>query len=68
MDDPFGLPPEYAPPPLPKIDIPTLVVWGMEDEALLPANVEALDEVVSNLTVSEIEGAGISCRGKRPTR
>ena len=58
MDDPFGLPPEYSPPPLPKIEIPTLVVWGMKDEALLPANINALDDVVTDLTREEIAGAG----------
>ena len=58
MDDPFGLPPEYAPPPLPRAEIPTLVVWGMADEALLPANVEGLDEVASDLTVKRIPDVG----------
>ncbi len=58
MDNPYGLPPEYSPPPIPKIEIPTLVVWGMKDEALLPANFEALDEVVTDLTVEQIEGSG----------
>ena len=58
MDDPFGLPPEYAPPPLPKIAIPTLVVWGTGDEALLPANINGLDEVVSDLTLEKIAGVG----------
>ena len=58
LDDPYGLPPEYAPPPMPKIEVPTLVVWGMNDEALLPANIEGLDEVASDLTIERIEGAG----------
>ncbi|RIV87636.1 alpha/beta fold hydrolase [Aurantiacibacter zhengii] len=58
MDDPFGLPPEYSPPPMPKIEIPTLVVWGTGDEALLPGNIDGLDEVVSDLTIERIEGAG----------
>ena len=58
MDDPYGLPPAYSPPPIPRIEIPTLVVWGMKDEALLPANFKALDEVVRDLTVEQIEGSG----------
>ncbi len=58
MDDPFGLPPEYAPFPLPRIEIPTLVVWGMGDEALLPGNIEGLEKVASNLTLEKIEGVG----------
>ncbi|MFB0613194.1 alpha/beta fold hydrolase [Aurantiacibacter poecillastricola] len=58
MDDPFGLPPEYSPPPVPMIEIPMLVVWGMKDEALRPGNIDGLDEVASNLTVERIPGAG----------
>lgn len=58
MDDPYGLPPEYAPPPIPRIEVPTLVIWGMKDEALLPGNIEGLDEVASDLTIERIEGAG----------
>ncbi|WP_338240672.1 alpha/beta fold hydrolase [Aurantiacibacter hainanensis] len=58
MDDPYGLPPEYAPPPMPEIEVPTLVIWGMKDEALLPGNIEGLDEVASDLTIERIEGVG----------
>ncbi|MGB3795025.1 MAG: alpha/beta hydrolase [Alteraurantiacibacter sp.] len=58
VDDPYGLPPEYNPPPSPIVEVPTLVVWGMNDEALLPANFEALDEVVTDLTIEDIEGSG----------
>lgn len=58
MDDPFGLPPGYSPPPIPKIDIPTLVIWGMDDEALLPGNIDGLDEVASDISIEKVEGAG----------
>lgn len=58
MDDPCRLSPEYSPPPMPRIEIPTLVVWGTKDEALLPANIEALDEVVADRTIERIEGVG----------
>ena len=58
MDDPVGLPASFAPPPFPVLEIPTLVIWGTGDEALLPANVDGLDEWVSDLTVERIEGAG----------
>lgn len=57
-EDPYGLPPEYAPPPMPRIEVPTLVIWGMKDEALLPANIEGLDEVAFDITIERIEGAG----------
>ncbi len=58
MEEPVGLPAGFAPPPFPKIEIPTLVIWGMEDEALLPANVERLPDWVSDLTVERIADAG----------
>ncbi|RJY08179.1 alpha/beta fold hydrolase [Aurantiacibacter aquimixticola] len=58
MQEPVGLPPSYAEPAFPKIAIPTLVVWGMGDEALLPANVDRLGDWVEDLTVERVEGAG----------
>jgi len=58
MDEPLGLPKDYCDPPFPRLEIPTLVIWGMDDEALLPANLAGLDEWVGNLTVDQIEGAG----------
>lgn len=39
------------------ITIPTLVMWGMDDTALLPANMTGLDPYVSDLTTEEVEGA-----------
>ncbi|RPF72311.1 alpha/beta fold hydrolase [Aurantiacibacter spongiae] len=50
--------PEGSAPNFPTIAIPTLVVWGMDDEALLPANIERLGEHVTDLTVTRIEGSG----------
>lgn len=58
MDAPFALPDGYTDPPLPKLAIPTLVVWGMEDEALLPINLEGLEEQVTDLEVVRIVEAG----------
>lgn len=58
MTEPFGLPASYAPPPFPKLEIPTLVIWGMDDEALLPANVDGLTDWVEDLTVDRIANAG----------
>jgi pimeloyl-ACP methyl ester carboxylesterase len=43
---------------LPKLRIPTLVVWGMEDVALVPANIDGLERRVSNLTLERIERCG----------
>ncbi len=42
----------------PKIDIPTLVVWGMRDPALLPIQLDGLDRLVDDLTVVRLPDAG----------
>ena len=39
------------------IDVATLVIWGMQDTALLPGNLDGLDEWVSDLTVERIADA-----------
>ena len=41
-----------------RIDIPTLVVWGMRDTALLPVQLEGLDRVVADLDIVRIPDAG----------
>lgn len=42
----------------PVLEMPVLVVWGMEDLALLPGQTEGLEEVARNLTFVKIEEAG----------
>ena len=42
----------------PKIHVPTLVVWGMKDPALLPLQLEGLEALVDNLTVVKLPDAG----------
>ena len=39
------------------IDVPTKVIWGMEDTALLPQNMDGLDAYVSDLEIVEVPGA-----------
>jgi epoxide hydrolase 4 len=39
------------------IDVPTLVLWAMEDTALLPSLVDGLEEYVPNLTLERVPGA-----------
>jgi len=48
--------PEVAPlsQPALMIRVPTLVIWGEKDTALLPANLDGLDQVVPKLTVKRI--------------
>ena len=41
-----------------RIEIPTLVIWGMRDPALLPVQLDGLDRVVDDLEVVRIADAG----------
>jgi pimeloyl-ACP methyl ester carboxylesterase len=43
--------------PFPPVTQPTLVIWGMQDKALLPVQLE-LDEFVPDLTITHIEDGG----------
>ena len=58
MDAPYALPADYAPPPLPNVAIPTLMVWGIDDVALPAANLEGLDDLVDDLTLAKVEDCG----------
>jgi pimeloyl-ACP methyl ester carboxylesterase len=42
----------------PSIKIPTLVVWGMLDKALLPVQLEGLDELIDELRVVQLPDVG----------
>jgi pimeloyl-ACP methyl ester carboxylesterase len=42
----------------PKVEVPTLVVWGMKDSALLPLQLDGLDSLVEELTVVRLPKAG----------
>jgi len=63
---PLIVPPPGVTVPLPdtllrlsrKIRIPTLVVWGMKDPALLPAQLDGLDELVDDIQVARLSDAG----------
>ncbi len=58
MDQAFGLPQGYTDPAVPVLSIPTLVVWGTGDEALLPANLDGLEEWIEDLTIERVHDAG----------
>lgn len=58
MDEPFALPEEWTPPPLPKLTIPTLVIWALDDLALPPENIEGLEELVDPLTIVKVPDCG----------
>ena len=42
----------------PKVQLPTLVIWGMRDAALLPVQLEGLDQLVDELTIVRLPNAG----------
>jgi pimeloyl-ACP methyl ester carboxylesterase len=42
----------------PKVKIPTLVVWGMKDTALLPMQLDGLDALVEDLQIVRLPDAG----------
>ena len=44
--------------PFPKITIPVQVLWGMKDKALLPIQLEGLNDYVPDLRINRIEEAG----------
>ncbi|MFL0357114.1 alpha/beta fold hydrolase [Erythrobacter sp. GH1-10] len=58
MDAPFEIPDDYSPPDLPKLTIPTLVIWAMDDIALPPENLEGMDELVDPLTIVQVPDCG----------
>ncbi len=58
MDEPFEVPADYTQPPLPKLTIPTLVVWAMDDLALPPENLEGMEEIIEPLTIVPVHGCG----------
>ncbi len=58
LDAPYAPPEGWSPSPLPNLTIPTLVLWGMDDLALPPENIEGLADVVDDLTLVEVPGSG----------
>ena len=42
----------------PEVKVPTLVVWGMKDTALLPLQLEGLETLVQDLTIDRLPDAG----------
>ena len=58
MDAPMGVPAGINAPAFPKLTIPTLVMWGLDDVALVPANLDGLDAWIEDLTLVPVEGAG----------
>ena len=57
-DAPLAIPPDAKLPRVPRLTIPTQVVWALDDHALSPRNIEGLDEFVADLTLETIPGCG----------
>ncbi len=58
MDAPYELPGDWQPLALPKLTIPTLVIWAMDDLALPPVNLEGMDELIDDLTIARVSDSG----------
>lgn len=68
MDAPYEIPAGWQPPALPKLAIPTLVIWAMDDIALPPANLDGLDELIDDLTLERVPGCGHFVQWEAPAQ
>lgn len=50
--------PDWTLAPFPKIKVPTLLIWGLRDKALLPVQLEGLNELVADLRIVVERDAG----------
>ena len=41
-----------------RVDVPTLVLWGMQDSALLPGQLDGLDDYAPNAVIVRIADGG----------
>ena len=53
--DEVPLRPTFLDAPFPVLQMPTLIIWGINDPALLPCQLEGLDALVSDLTIAKID-------------
>ncbi|HEX8389354.1 MAG TPA: alpha/beta hydrolase [Sphingomonas sp.] len=58
--------PAFLDAPFPPVTQPTLVIWGMDDHALLPVQIETLHHHALDLTVERIDGAGHFVTWEKP--
>ncbi len=58
LDAPYEVPTGWTAPALPNLTIPTLVIWGMDDLALPPENLEGLEDIIEDLTLVPVAGSG----------
>ena len=58
LDEPYEVPAEGGPPPLPPLTLPTLVIWALDDIALPPENLDGLDALVPNMELVKVPDCG----------
>lgn len=58
LDEPYEMPADRAPPPIPPLTIPTLVVWALDDVALPPENLDGLDVMVPGMELVKVPDCG----------
>ena len=58
LDEPYEIPADRAPPQLPPLTIPTLVIWALDDVALPPENLDGLDTMVTAMTLVQVPDCG----------
>lgn len=58
LDEPYEMPAERAPPQIPPLTIPTLVIWALDDLALPPENLDGLETMVTDLTLVRVKDCG----------
>lgn len=51
-----------------RVDVPTLVIWGLDDKVLLPSLLDGLDALVPDLTVATFADAGHAILREQPER
>ena len=60
--------PAFLDGPFPPLQVPTLVIWGMEDKALLPVQLDGLEALVPDLTIERLDGVGHFAPWEAPER
>lgn len=58
LDAPYALPADFAALPVPRLLIPTLVIWAEDDAALPPENCDGLADWIDRLTLVRVPQCG----------
>jgi pimeloyl-ACP methyl ester carboxylesterase len=58
--------PEWAAGAFPKLTIPTLLIWALEDRALSLSNIEGIEELVPNIHIERVADCGHFVTWEKP--